>query len=419
MKKKVIIVGAGSIGLHCAFFLNQAGLEVEVLDDHPNDDQSNCSYGNCGYITPSHFVPIASPYMLKAGFKMMFDPTSPVSIPLLKNLNKLPWYFKFILASRSGKVQEAAPTLYRLNEESRQLYELLYMTYDSDSELKHRGLLMAATTEKGFLEELELSKMAQSLGIITKVYQQSDMKKIEPFVDFNIAGAIHYKTDAHVHPQKHMHWLIRTLEQNGVAIRDGIKVDAITLSKGKIKAIRSGDKVFRADEYVIAGGAKSSVLAGLAGIKLPVIAGKGYSIDFKADSIRLDTPVILTEARVAITPFKDALRLGSGMEFNGETGQVRLRRVQAILNRTHKAIPLFPEADANQLDIWEGLRPLSPDGVPFIGRTQKLDNLLFATGHAMMGMSLGPVTGRIITDIITGAKPGFNMDHLNPDRFSF
>ncbi|MFC0878663.1 NAD(P)/FAD-dependent oxidoreductase [Saccharicrinis sp. FJH2] len=418
MKKKVIIIGAGTVGLHCAFFLSQAGFEVEVIDDRAKDDYSNCSFGNCGYITPSHFVPLASPSMLQAGLKMLFDPTGPVYFPLSKNIKKLPWFMKFVRSANSKQVREVAPTLYKLNEQSRKLYELLTLKYEAQSDLVENGLLMASVSEEGFKEEIELTEMAGLLGIETKIYRSGELKEIEPDLEFNIAGAVLYKSDAHIHPQKHMIWLRNRLIEDGVGIRDGIQIDRILTSKGRIESILAKDKVFRADEYVIAAGAKSSDLAKMAGIRLPVIAGKGYSTDFVDSAVKLHTPVILTEARVALTPLKDGLRLGSGMEFSGETGHVRLRRVQAMLDRTHHAIPSIPSAEAEKLNIWEGLRPLSPDGVPFIGRTQKLHNLLFATGHAMMGMSLGPVTGQIISDVIAGNKTDFNMNQLHPDRFS-
>uniref|UniRef100_UPI00356388FB NAD(P)/FAD-dependent oxidoreductase n=1 Tax=Mariniphaga sediminis TaxID=1628158 RepID=UPI00356388FB len=126
---------------------------------------------------------------------------------------------------------------------------------------------------------------------------------------------------------------------------------------------------------------------------------------------------ILTEAKVALTPFTNSLRLGSGMEFNGKTGQVDLRRVQEMLDRTHNALPGFPKSEARKLKIWEGLRPVTPDGIPLIGRTKQFENLLVATGHAMMGVSLAPVTGKIISEIVEGKTDGLFSDFLSPARF--
>jgi D-amino-acid dehydrogenase len=151
------------------------------------------------------------------------------------------------------------------------------------------------------------------------------------------------------------------------------------------------------------------------GVSIPVISGKGYSIDFPKSELKLRTPLILTEAKVAITPFDDRIRLGSGMEFNGRPGEIRYQRVQAMLNRTQDALPGMRKMNVSELKIWEGLRPLTPTGVPFIGRTKKYPELLVATGHAMMGVSLGPVTGKIISQLVAGEATDFDMNLLQPD----
>jgi D-amino-acid dehydrogenase len=148
-----------------------------------------------------------------------------------------------------------------------------------------------------------------------------------------------------------------------------------------------------------------------------LISGKGYSIDFSDTNLKLNIPVILTEAKVALTPFGNSIRLGSGMEFNGKKGQISIQRVQAMLDRTHDALPDFPKVEARKLKIWEGLRPVTSDGVPLIGRTKQIDNLLVAAGHAMMGVSLAPVTGKIISDLVDGKPDAFYSDFLSPNRF--
>ena len=181
----------------------------------------------------------------------------------------------------------------------------------------------------------------------------------------------------------------------------GVQTCALPISQnGKIEKAETTSSSFRADEFVLAAGLFSKKIAETTGISLPLISGKGYSIDFPGTLSDLKTPVILSEARVALTPFSNSLRLGSGMELNGKTGDINKRRVQAMLDRTHDALPGFPKVKADNLKVWEGLRPVTPDGLPLIGRTKQVKNLLVAAGHAMMGFSLAPVTGKIISDFV-------------------
>lgn len=417
MKKKIVIIGAGTIGLHCAYFLHQNGHDVEIIESLPDGDENACSYGNCGLIVPSHFIPLASPVMVKSGLKMIFDNKSPVHLPVFNNIRHLPWFVKFLLAANQKNVDKAIPTLFRLNEESRKLYREIYHQHNSGSEWQEKGMLMVSTSAKGFQEEIAVSKIATELGIETKILDSAQLKEVEPDLNFNIEGAVWYKSDAHLQPAKHLQWLKKYLQENGVKIHYQTRLLKFTSVNGKIKQAETHKRNFLADEFVLAAGVFSKELVKNIGISLHLIAGKGYSIDFPVSQFKLKTPVILTEAKVALTPFEDSVRLGSGMEFNGQPGQIKLQRVQAMLDRTQAAIQEFPKTKATNLKIWEGLRPVTPDGVPLIGRTRQFKNLLVASGHAMMGVSLAPVTGKIITDFIEGKSSGFSDSVFNPNRY--
>lgn len=409
MSKKVIVIGAGVIGLHCAYYLSKSGFEVEVIEAYSENNENGCSYGNCGLLVPSHFVPLASPEMLHTGLKMMFDRTSPVYLPPGKNISSLPWFFKFMKAANKKAVARAIPTLYKLNDESRRLYEELSAENKNQSGFMNKGLLMAAATEKGLEEEVALAGIANELGIEAQLLNQQQLKTIEPEVDLQVAGAVLYESDGNISPEAHLRWLKKYLKDSSVVFRYDTSVKNFQIEKGKIKSVDTSFGKLTADEFVLATGACSAKLAGSVGVKIPVIGGKGYSFDLKKESLKLQTPLILAEAKVALTPLENVVRLGSGMEFNGTIGEISYSRVQAIINRTQKALPNMEKTDAKKLNIWEGLRPVTPSGIPIIGRTNKYNNLLVATGHAMMGVSLGPITGKIISQLVAGEKPDFDM----------
>ena len=419
MKKKIVITGAGTIGLHCAYFLTREGHHVEIIETSEEQDKNGCSYGNCGFVVPSHFISLASPAMLLSGLKLLFDAKGPVYLPFGKNIKNIPWFLKFLMAANNKQVQKNAPVLYKLNEASRRLYAEINREHQPPSEFRESGLLMASVTEEGLREETALTFLAEELGISTRILAPADMKIIEPNAEFNIKGAVLYKSDAIIRPEKHMLWLKSWLKEQGVIFHYGEPVEQLKTNGGKISAVLTKSNSYQADEYVLAAGSMTSVLARMAGLSVPVIAGKGYSIDFPVSGRKLNTPVILTEAKVAISPFGNTVRIGSGMEFSGMTGQIRYKRVQTMLDRTLRAIPLlFDQTDSRQLPVWEGLRPLSPDGIPYIGRTAQYRNLSIAAGHAMMGMSLAPVSGKIISDLISGKHPEYACHEIHPDRYA-
>lgn len=418
MKKKVIIIGAGTIGLHCAFYLKQDRYDVEILEALPECDETNCSYVNCGFIVPSHFIPLASPAMLRSGFKMLFDPKSAFYLPPASNLKNIPWFLNFILAANQKKTERVAPLLLSLNETSRKLYSGIADTWHPGADYAQKGLLMACTTQKGFDEEIAIAQIANRLGISTHILDRQDLKKAEPDLDFHLMGAVRYESDAQIYPEKYMRWLKKWLTEQEVIIRYQEKVKYFLHLNGKVTDVQTEKGLFHADEFVVASGVQSATLARMADINLPVIPGKGYSIDFPAAGNKLRIPLILTEAKVAVSPYEERIRLGSGMEFNGKIGQTRKRRVQAVLDRTKAALPFLRTPELHEVQLMEGIRPLSPDGIPFIGRTSQYQNLSFAAGHAMMGMSLGPVSGKIICDILSGRDPGFDLTLLHPDRYN-
>ncbi len=415
--KKVIIIGAGTIGLHTAYYLKREGFEVEVIEARSEQDDTGCSYINCGYMVPSHFLSMASPSMLKAGFKMMFSSKSPVGFNPMKNIGNAGWFLKFLGAANNKRMHAAAPLLFELNDLSNQLYKEIHAEHGWNNQYTRQGLLMVTSTAKGLHEEIEVAELGKEFGIHTEVYMGKELSDLEPNIELKAAGAVKYFSDAHLHPGLHMHALKSYLEEQGVVFHYNTSVSGFNVNNGAIKSAICGDKTFKADEFVIATGAVTGTIADKLNLKVPVIAGKGYSIDLDAKNLSMKHPAILVEDRIAITPLHTQVRIGSGMEFNGQLDQFQYKRIQNMLDATHRNIPSFPEVDAKKQKVWAGQRPLSPDGVPYIGRTTKLSNVLVAAGHAMMGMSLGPITGKLLTEEIAGQTPSVSSPLLSPDRY--
>jgi D-amino-acid dehydrogenase len=391
---------------------------VKVLEALPEQEESSCSYVNCGLIVPSHFTPLASPAMLRAGLKMIFDRKGALCLSPTANIGSIGWFLNFAKAARTGRNGEAEALLFLLNETSRKLYEQIKERWQPEAAYQQKGLLMAAVTRKGFEEETALSELASRLGLTTRILDRHQLTQTLQQPRLNLTGAVWYGNDAAIDPRKHLQWLKNQLARQDVPVSWRTTVTGF-LRKGKeIKAIHCGNESFYADEFVIAAGVGSAPLARILGLNIPVIPGKGYSTDLPAPGNPLGIPLILSEAKAALNPLDGRIRIGSGMEFNGRHGLIRTRRIQAMLDRTGAALPFLDIPPLSRLQIHEGFRPLSPDGLPFLGRTAAFRNLLIATGHAMMGMSLGPVSGKLISDQICGNDTGIGLSLVHPDRYS-
>ena len=216
-----------------------------------------------------------------------------------------------------------------------------------------------------------------------------------------------------------MRGLIKYIESaKGVTIYRNTEIVKITHNDGKISSVSSKDKEFKGDAYVVAGGAWSPGIARLAGLKVPLMPGKGYSFMVpQEESKRMTIPSILCEARVAITPMNNSIRYGGTMEVGKINSQINMNRVQGIVESVPKYFPNFNPGMPQQKDIWFGFRPVSPDGMPYIGLSNKYKNLAIATGHAMIGLSLGPATGKIVSEVLNGQPTEMNITPFAVDRF--
>jgi D-amino-acid dehydrogenase len=221
-----------------------------------------------------------------------------------------------------------------------------------------------------------------------------------------------------IYPNKLMPQLISYLRQAGVTFRTGSAVEHLVTAGNKIQKVVTGEDEFNADVVVLAGGSWLPKLTRMAGVKVPLMPGKGYSFTQEKPGRKLNIPAILCEARVAITPMDNRMRFGGTMEIAPVNDNINLNRVEGIV----RSVPAYfkninLEMPAKE-DIWYGFRPCTPDGLPFIGASDKIPNMIIAGGHAMSGLSLGPATGRLVADIAIGKKPGIDLKPFSPDRFS-
>jgi D-amino-acid dehydrogenase len=422
MSKRVLIVGGGVIGLCTAYYCAQRGFAVTVLERN-SEPGDGCSFGNAGMVVPSHFVPLAAPGAVALALKWMWNPASPFYLKPRLDADLFSWGVKFWRAANAGHVRRAAPVLRDLLLASRKCFEELAALPGVDFGLVKKGLLMLCKEAHTLDEEAKTAELACSLGIPAEVLDAKQTAARDPAVRMDVAGAVYFPLDCHLVPARFMAALQQQCEQAGVKFIWSSEVaDWKSAASVRVPRIRSittshGDEI-EADEFILCGGSWSPLLARKLGLNIPIQAGKGYSLTLPKPRRLPQICSILVEARVAVTPMDGALRVGGTMEFAGLNEDVNPVRVQGIVGSFCRYFPEYRPDDFDGIQPWRGLRPCSPDGLPYVGRTRKFENLSLATGHSMMGMSLGPVTGKLMAEILAGEKPATDLALLSPDRYN-
>jgi len=413
MSKKTIIIGGGIIGLCTAYYLEKEGQKVIVIDK--SDFSSGASYVNAGYITPSHLISLAAPGMINKGIKWMFNSASPFYVKPRLDIDFLKWTLAFKRSSTKAKVEKAIPVIKNINLMSRDLYEEMKSSNDFKFHYERKGLLMCYKSDKVGEEEWEIGERGIKEGLGVKNLSAKEVAELEPKANFDIKGAIYYDSDAHMTPTDFMSEMVAYLKSKGVTFYANEEVVDIEVSNNTISKIKTNKQELLADEVVLAAGSWSPLLTKKIGIQIPVQAGKGYRINVERET-NITIPAILCEAKVAVTPMDGFTRFAGTMEVAGINHTINPVRVNAIANAAKSYYKNLEISAGEKENAACGLRPCSPDGLPYIGKSSKCNNLTIATGHAMMGWSLGPATGKLVSEVILNKKTSLNLDSFHPDR---
>lgn len=414
----VIVIGGGIVGLSSAYYLRQAGYEVTLIDK--NDLSDNCSYGNAGYVCPSHFIPLATPGIVKKGLRWMWNSRSPFYIQPRLSKSLISWGLQFMRSATPEHVRNAGVPLRDIAILSKKMYESWIGEPGFDFAYEQKGLLEIFQTDEAAHHAAEIVARAHELGLSdTALLSAAEVKALEPHIHMEAAGAIWFKCDAHLYPPKVMQQLIAVLKAQKVNFVLNEAVTDFDIRQQTIKAVKTDRSVYAADHVVLAAGSWSRELAEKIRLRMPLVGGRGYSITTEDPKFRINYPAVFVESRIALTPMDgNKTRFGGTMEITSTNTPPRLQRVQGIIDGVKRFYPEFdipmPEPDK----VWYGFRPCSADGLPYIGKAGQYKNFIVATGHSMLGMSLGAGTGKLVQELITGEPLSMDIMPFDPNRFA-
>jgi D-amino-acid dehydrogenase len=416
MSKRIVVVGGGVVGLCVAYWCAQKGHRVVVLE-RGAPERDGCSFANAGMVVPSHFVPLASPGVVQLGLRWMWNPESPFHVEPRFSADLFDWGWKLWRAATREHVERAAPVLRDLHLASRACFTEWAARWDNAFELVEKGLLALCRTEHGLEEEARVAAFAQRLGVPAEVLSPAQVAALEPGIRMAVAGGVYFPRDAHLTPARLMAVLQRETERIGVHVRHHIDVRGWGATTDRIASVDTSAGPVEADEFVLCGGIWSTGLARQLGLRLPMQAGKGYSLTLASPPALPRICAILSEARVAMTPMGTALRFGGTMEITGIDERINPARIRGIVKSVGAYFPDVTPSHFESASVRTGLRPCPPDGLPYVGRFARFANLSTATGHAMMGVSLAPITGKLIAEILSDESPSCAIAALSPDRY--
>jgi D-amino-acid dehydrogenase len=414
--KPTLIIGGGIVGLFSAYFLQKEGIEVTVIDR--TDLKDNCSTGNAGMIVPSHIIPLAAPGMISKGIGWMFSSKSPFYIHPRLDFKLAQWCLLFFKAANEKQVAKAIPFLKNLSLLSKALYQEFKVEHpESAIALVEKGLMMAYQTESVEKEEIEFANLARRHGLDAKILTPADIQKVEPNLEVRARGAVLFPGDAHLDPGALYGFLKKYLEEKGVRFLYNTQVLGFEKTGSKVEAILTDQDKIEAEKVLLCGGSWSGELAKMLDFSLPMMGGKGYSF-VQENKPEIKQATILTEMKVAVSPYAETVRFGGTMEIAGTNQSVNLNRVKGIFESINRFYPEFEAKFPAENQIWKGLRPCSPDGLPYIGFAPGYSNVLVGSGHSMMGISLAPATGKILAELHQQKATAMEIQGFEVGRFA-
>jgi D-amino-acid dehydrogenase len=413
-KVDTLIIGGGPVGLSCAYYLLKSGRKVTILD--AKEIGKGSGSGNAGHIVPSHIIPLAAPGVVTSALKWMLDPAhSPFGMRISLDPNYISWLLQFVMACNESNVQRGIKPLNDLGQLSAKNFAQLIAEEKFDCSYQEKGLLFLYKTEEALKGGKHEGEFMQKHGIPVSVYDKAKLHEIEPAALDDVIGGVHFTGDSHLNPAVFLKLLSDRVRALGAEILENTPVTGFESADGKISKVKTSAGDFEAEQVILAAGAFSPSVVRDLKLNIPIQPARGFSLTMSATKQMPRHALILGERRVAVSPMGNILRFTGRLEVGNGGMTPNPLWIQRIENSAREYLHLDEKLDIKE--TWAGLRPTTPDGMPIIGRSPRHSNLILATGHAMLGLSLGPGTGQVVAELVNGKETAFDLSPLRLERF--
>ncbi|MBI3161708.1 MAG: FAD-dependent oxidoreductase [Chloroflexi bacterium] len=413
-KTDVLIIGGGPVGLSCAYYILKSGRGVTLIDSKEIGKGSGS--GNAGHIVPSHVIPLAAPGVVTSAIKWMLDPAhSPFGMKVSLDSKYISWLLQFVMSCSEANVQRGIKPLNDLGRLSAKNFAQMVAEEKFKCAYQEMGLLHLFKTEKAFKDGRHEGEFMQKHGVPVSVYDKATIHEVEPAALDDVIGGVHFTGDSHLDPAEFLRLLKERVRAMGCVMIENTPVTGFESAGGKVRVVRTGSGEFEAEHVILAAGAFTPSLARDLKLNVPIQPARGYSMTMSATTHMPRHALILGERRVAVSPMGGLLRFTGRLEVgNGSLAPnpVWIRRIE---NSAREYLRIDKTLDVKE--TWAGLRPTTPDGMPIIGYSPKHGNLILATGHAMLGLSLGPGTGQVVAELVNGRETAAELSPFGMGRF--
>ena len=409
----VLVVGGGMVGVCTAHSLVERGVRTTLLER--GEICSGASHGNGGWIFPGESAPIPGPGVIREALPWLLDPESPFWIQPRASLALLRWLWDFRRACNASARRESFRLRRALSLASLERFTEFAKKLDFDFGFAQRGLVLVFRTAKSMRDAQSDVDLLEAAGGSAKWLGVEELRGRVSSLSPDLSGGLELPDDAHITPGDFVRGLAADVARRGGAIETNTEVLGVEWSRRGPVRVRTTRGDFTADEVVLAAGAWTPELIKGLGLRVPVEAAKGYSITVERPEGHPELPLQLMEGKIFVTPMGSRLRFGGTLELAGLDMRMNQRRVDVLARTVRSYLPGIPPTPT--VEIWRGLRPLTPDDLPILGRPAGTSGLILATGHGMTGISQGPFSGELIAQLASGETPEIDLTPFSPDRF--